>query len=84
MMWAFHTHPDPEKDPLEHPILPGVTLYLPEKGVVLAIETKDKHEEITKNMQERHYLKNPSPEGSDKNQQPSNKSWDATGDKPAN
>lgn len=84
MMWAFHAIPDPTKDSVEEPILAGVTLYLPEKRVILAIETKNEHEKITKNMQESHYLENPNPGGSDKNQQPPNKSWDASGDKPAN
>ena len=66
MIWAFHTIPDPAKDSVEVPILAGVTLYLPEKRVILAIETKGKHEEITKSMKERHYLENPSPGSPDK------------------
>lgn len=71
MMWALHTIPDPAKDAVEDPfrandavevpILSGVTLYLPEKRVILAIETKEKHEETIKSMQERGYLESPSP-----------------------
>ncbi len=57
MTWAYHTYPDPEKDPVEHSVLDGVTLYLPEKKVVLAIETKEMHGEMTKVMDERGYLK---------------------------
>lgn len=68
MMWEFHTIPDPAKDAVEEPILSGVTLYLPEKRVILAIETKEKHEETTKSMQERGYLESPSPADADRNQ----------------
>ena len=66
MMWAFHTIPDPDKDAVEEPILSGVTRYLPEKRVILAIETKEKHQETLKSMQERGYLENPSIKGIDK------------------
>jgi hypothetical protein len=66
MMWAFHTMPDPDKDAVEEPILSGVTLYIPEKRVILAIETKEKHEEIIKNMLERGYLESPIPEEADR------------------
>ena len=65
MMWAFHTIPDPSKDSIEEPILSGVTLYLPKKRVILAIETKEKHEETLKSMQERGYLESPSPKGTE-------------------
>jgi hypothetical protein len=65
MMWAFHTIPDPAKDAVEEPILTGVTLYLPEKGVILAIETKVKHEETIKSMQERGYLESSNPKGTE-------------------
>ena len=61
MTWAYYTYPDPEKDPVEHSVLEGFTLYLPEKKVVFAIETKDMHEEMTKAMRERGYLKAPAP-----------------------
>ena len=66
MMWAFHAIPDPAKDAVEEPILSAVTLYLPEKGVILAIETKEKHEEtLGKSMQERGYLESPNPKGAE-------------------
>lgn len=65
MMWAFHTMPDPAKEAVEEPILSGVTLYLPEKRVILAIETKEKHEEILKSMQERGYLEIPGSKGTE-------------------
>lgn len=61
MTWAYYTYPDPEKDPVEHSVLEGVTLYLPEKKVVLAIERKEMHKEMTKVMWERGYLKAPAP-----------------------
>lgn len=61
MTWAYYTYPDPEKDPVEHSVLEGFTLYLPEKKVVLAIETKEMHGEMTKAMRERGYLKAPAP-----------------------
>lgn len=60
MTWAYHTYPDSEnplEDAVEHSVLEGVTLYLPGKKVVLAIETKEKHAEMTKAMGERGYLK---------------------------
>ena len=84
MNWAFHTDSEPAQDSVEVPILAGVTAYLPEKRVILVIETRAKHEEITKNMKERRYLENPSPGSSDKNKQPPDQPWGATGDKPAN
>lgn len=64
MMWALHNLPDPAKEYVEEPILSGVTLYLPGRKVVLAIETKDKHEEITKSMRESHYLESTNEEKS--------------------
>ena len=60
MTWAYQTYPDPEnplEDPVERSVLVGVTLYIPGKEVVLAIETKEKHAEMTKAMGERGYLK---------------------------
>lgn len=71
MMWAFHTMPDPDKDAVEESILTAVTRYLPEKGVILAIETKEKHEETIKSMQERGYLESPIPKGTAQVQAPS-------------
>ena len=65
MMWAFHTMPDPAKDAVEEPILTGVTLYLPEKRVILSIETKEKHDETIKSMQERGYLESPNTKGTE-------------------
>jgi len=64
MTWAFYTLPDPTKDFVENSILKGVTLYIPAKEVVLAIDTKAKHEEITKTLWERQFLENPLPQGS--------------------
>ena len=66
MMWAFNSIPDPAKDALEESILSGVTRYLPEKRVILAIETKEKHEEILKSMQEREYLESPRPKDAER------------------
>jgi hypothetical protein len=60
MTWAYYIDPDPEnplEDAVEHSVLEGVTLYIPGKKVVLAIETKEKHAEMTKAMGERGYLK---------------------------
>jgi len=48
--------PGVEQGPDGTLIVEGVTHYLPDKKVVLAIETKDKHEEMTKVMTERGYL----------------------------
>jgi hypothetical protein len=48
------------------PIVKGVTLYLPDKRVILAIETKDKHEEMTKIMRERKFLEISEPATNDK------------------
>lgn len=56
MTWAFYTTPDPKKDNVEHSILEGVTLYLPEKKIMLVIDTKAKHEQITKGMLDRQYI----------------------------
>lgn len=69
MTWTFHTFPDPEKDSVEESILGGVTRYLPENKVVLAIETKEKHEEMAKVMFERRFLEAAEPASPDKNGQ---------------
>ena len=73
MTWAFYTLPDPEKDFVENSILKGVTLYLPAKGIVLAIETKAKHEEMYKTLLERQFLQDPDPDGTGKATQTSDK-----------
>lgn len=52
----FVTLPDPAKDFVTKSIMDGVTLYIPEERVVLAIETKSKHDEMTQIMEERHFL----------------------------
>ncbi len=56
MTWAFYTQPDPEKDVVEHSILEGVAHYLPEKKIMLVIDTKAKHEQITKGMLDREFI----------------------------
>lgn len=71
MTWAFYTLPDPKKDFVENSILKGVTLCIPAKGVVLAIETKAKHEEMTKTLLERQFLEDPGSDGTGKTPQPS-------------
>lgn len=71
MKWAFYTLPNPAKDFVEDSFIDGVTLYLPEQRVVLAIETKDGHEKMTKVMQEKHFLESPSRGNSEKDPQPS-------------
>lgn len=82
MMHEFVTLPDPAKDIVVDSIIAGVTLYIPEDRVVLAIETKNKHEEMTKNMQERLFLERPSHE-EEKDQQAPNKKPLPTGKRPA-
>ncbi len=69
MTWAFYTYSDSAQDYVEVSFLDGVTLYIPEKKVILAIETKDKHEEMTKVMTERGLLSAPSKGGSGSNKQ---------------
>ena len=73
MKKEFVTLPDPAKDFVVMSIIDGVTLYISEERVVLAIETKTKHEEMTKTMQEKHFLEIPSAEDSDMNKQSPNK-----------
>lgn len=58
MTWAFDTFSDEANDYVQESFLDGVALYIPEKKVVLAIETKDKHEDITKVLTERGLLDN--------------------------
>ena len=65
MTWSFYI-PDVEQGPDGTPIVKGATLYLPEKRVILAIETKDKHEEMTKIMSKRQFLEIPKPTSNDK------------------
>ena len=65
MTWSFYI-PDVEQEPDGIPIVKGVTLYLPDKRVVLAIETKDKHNEMTKIMSERQFLEISEPASDDK------------------
>ncbi len=84
MMWRFQTFPDPEKDSVQVSILDGVTLFLPDKKVILAIETKEKHEEMTKSMQQRHYLEIPgSGDSEEARQSPARKPRPANGGKPS-
>lgn len=64
MTWAFDTFSEASQDYVRESFLDGVTLYLPEKKVILAIETKDKHEEMTKVMTERGFLSAPAQKGS--------------------
>lgn len=58
MTWAFDIYSESAQDYVQESFLDGVTLYIPEKKVVLAIETKEKHEEIKKVMAERGLLVN--------------------------
>jgi hypothetical protein len=57
MTWSF-TKPDPADSSgwSEVSFLKAVTLYLPKEKVVLAIETREKHEEMAKNLVERGFL----------------------------
>ena len=64
MTWAFDTFSDSAQDYVQESFLDGVTLYIPEKKVILAIETKGKHEEMTKVMTERGLLSTPVQDGS--------------------
>jgi hypothetical protein len=84
MSWAFDTYSEVANDYDQESFLNGVTLYIPEKKVVLAIETKDKHKEITKVLTERGLLGglgHDSPET--QNQKKPNKSEQATPMKPS-
>lgn len=65
MTWSFYI-PDVEQGPDGTPIVEGVTLYVPDKRVILAIETKDKHEEMTKVMRARQFLEISEPASNDK------------------
>jgi hypothetical protein len=69
MTWAFDIYSESAQDYVQESFLDGVTLYIPEKKVVLAIETKEKHEEISKVMTERGLLVNSGQGGCDPNKQ---------------
>jgi len=64
MTWAFDIYSESAQDYVQESFMDGVTLYIPEKEVMLAIETKDKHEEMTKVMTERFLLSAPDQDGS--------------------
>lgn len=59
MTWAFDTFSDTANDYVQESFLDGVTLYIPEKKVILAIETRNKHEEIAIKMTERGLIEGP-------------------------
>ncbi len=59
MTWAFDSFSDSANDYVQESFLDGVAFYISEKKVILAIETKDKHEEMTKVMTERGLLSTP-------------------------
>ena len=69
MTWAFDTFSDPAQDYVQESFIDGVTQYIPEKKVILAIETKAKHEEMTKVMTERGLLLTPGQGGPGSNKQ---------------
>ena len=64
MAWAFDTYSESTQDYVQESFLEGVTHYIPEEKVILAIETKEKHEEMTKALTERGYLSPPVPDAS--------------------
>ena len=69
MDWAFDTDSEAALDFVQEPFIDGVTRFIPGKRVVLAIETKEKHEEMAKEMAERGLLTAPGREGFDANTQ---------------
>jgi hypothetical protein len=69
MTWAFDIYSESAQDYVQESFLDGVTLYIPEQKVVFAIETKEKHEEISKEMTARGLLVNSSQFGCDPNKQ---------------
>lgn len=56
MTWAFDIYSESAQDYVQESFLDGVALYVPSKQVILAIETREKHEEIAKVMSERGLL----------------------------
>jgi hypothetical protein len=64
MTSAFDFYSDSAHDYVQESFIDGVTVYLPEKRVILAIETKEKHEEMAKVMTERGLLATPTQDGS--------------------
>lgn len=59
MTWAFDCFSETAQDYVRESFLEGVTLYLAEKKVILAIETKEKHEQMSRAMTERGLLTPP-------------------------
>ncbi len=64
MTWAFDIYSDSAQDYVQESFIDGVTHYIPEKRVILAIETKEKHEEMAKVMTGRGLLATPVQDGS--------------------
>lgn len=83
MTWAFETISDSAQDYVQESFIEGVTLYIPEQRVILAIETKDKHEEMTKVMTERGFLAAPGQGGSGSNKQDAQQAVPSDGQKPS-
>ncbi len=69
MTWAFDIFSEPAQDYVQVSFVEGVTLFIPDKGVILAIETKDKHEDMTKIMADRGLLIFPGQVDADSNKQ---------------
>lgn len=83
MRKEFVTLPDPAKDIVVDSIIDGVTLYIPEESVVLAIEGKSKHEEMTKTMTDRGFLAVPDQDVSGVNTQDAQQAVPSDGHKPS-
>lgn len=69
MTWAFDFYSESTQDYVQESFMDGVTHYIPEKRVILAIETKEKHDEIAKGMTERGLLAVPVKDGWGSNKQ---------------
>ena len=82
MTWAFDTISDSAQDYVQESFIEGVTLYIPEQRVILAIETKDKHEEMTKVMTERGFLAAPGQGDPGSNKQDAQQAVPSDGPKP--